>query len=286
MLKYSYFLSFIREDNGVKKINMRKSLALVLISAMLMSFCSCTSTETQNKDTQNEHSQTTMYTENIVEKHNFENGVCKDCGKDWTTCLYEALCVSNGEVPTGHYRERVFAVENGIGDGDTIEITSDGKSFMIHYKTSVVNDICMSYELRFHEDPFGEVEGTMLFDVDFAVYTHYGKFPEYDDMAQICLSTNYCCKPEDLMNAYTNGEIFTGENAFSARYYESLDDVKYYFQGSAGNDMTVEEMFGNSECIDQEKFNAMYLANYMQFQNSINEVLAYYNMSLSDFGIK
>ena len=50
--------------------------------------------------------------------------------------------------------------------------------------------------------------------------------------------------------------------------------------------MTVEEMFGNSECITQEKFNAMYLANYKKFIDSINEVLADYNMSLSDFGIK
>ena len=117
----------------MKLFKMRKSIALVMTVAMLISFCSCSSTETQ-KEEQNEHSQTTMYTENFVEKHVFENGACKDCGKDWTTCLYEALCVSNGTPPTGHYSEREFAVKNGIGDGDTITVTSDGKSFMIYYE--------------------------------------------------------------------------------------------------------------------------------------------------------
>ena len=126
----------------------------------------------------------------------------------------------------------------------------------------------------------------MLFDVDFAIDTHYGKVRDYPDMAQINLLTIYHGKPEDLMNAYSNGEIFSGDDVFSARYYESLGDAKYFFLGSSGNDMTVEEMFAGSDCIDQEKFNAMYMANYKHFLDSINEVLAYYNMSLNDFGIK
>lgn len=270
----------------MKMIKMRKGIALVLTAATLISFCSCNSAETQNENTQSEISRTTMYTENIVEKHVFENGVCKDCGKDWTTCLYEALCVSNGTPPTGHYSEREFAVKNGINDGDTITVTSDGESFMIYYDTAIVNDVSMSYGLRFHEDTFADEPGAMLFDVDFAVKTHYGKVPDYPDMSQIDLLTIYHGKPEDLMDAYTNGEIFSGEDVFSARYYESLGDTKYYFEGSSDNDMTVEEMFRGSDCITQEKFNAMYLANYMQFLTSINEVLAYYNMSLKDFGIK
>ena len=270
----------------MKLFKMKKSVAFVMTVAMLISFCSCSSTETQVEDIQNEHSQTTMYTENIVEKHVFENGVCKDCGKDWTTCLYEALCVSNGTPPTGHYSERKFAVKNGIGDEDTVTITSDGKSFMIYYNTSVVDGISMSYGLRFHEDPFADETGEMLFDVDFAIYAHYGMVRDYPDMAQISLLTIYHGKPEDLMNAYANGEIFSGDDVFSARYYESLDDIKYFFLGSSDNDMTVEEMFGDSDCIDQEKFNAIYMANYKHFLDSINEVLAYYNMSLNDFGIK
>lgn len=270
----------------MKTIKMKRVIALVLIASMLIAVCSCTSAKTQNEHAQNVPSQTTAQKENTAEKHNFENGVCKDCGKDWTACLHEAQRNSNGSYGSGRYRERVFDVKNGIYDGDKIEVTTDGKTFMIYYKTSVVNDISMDYGLRFHEDPFDEENGTMIFDVDFDVYTHYGKVPGYADVAQISLSTTYTGKPEDLMKAYTNGEIFAGEEAFQARYHETLDNTKYYFQGSSDNDMTVEEMFGNSECITREKFNAMYLANYKKFIDSINEALADYNMSLSDFGIK
>lgn len=295
----------------MKKSLLRTTMSLGLGIAMLVSCCSCTAAENETSVTTEEPNVTeettpvesddqTEATSDVeepsdndasggvneygFEKHDFDKGVCKDCGKDWPTLLYEGVCRFSGAEPNGEWRVGNYHVNDGSGPNTNLEIASKGEGFMITYESKVEDDTSYLYTLRVYQDPF-EDEKTMVFAVDFAISTHYNRISDHPDYPQITLTTTYEGNPEDLMKVYESGEIFTGGDDFIA-YYDTGDDRKCYIPTSLDNDMTLEEMFEGEDPITPEEFKSIYLSKYKTFLSYIDEVMVNFNLPLSGYGIK
>lgn len=275
----------------MKRSVLRMSTALVMCIVMLVCYCSC-SEDAKQTAAGNGQTQSADRTDQSVdnaagnaidvefEEHHFENGVCKDCSKDWQTCLYEAFCRYDHTSPNGQYVE--INIEANGGD---MELVSNGDGYMITYESKVENDMQLSYTLRTYKDPFEESSG-YIFAADMSLRTHYNKLSSRPDSPQIVLVSTYEGNSEDLLKACETGDIFKGEEPFTAYFYTDNDGRKYYSPTSKSNDMTLEEMFEGSTLITQEDFNSIYLDNYKDFLTYIDSTLNSFNMSLSDIGIK
>ncbi|MCR4670677.1 MAG: hypothetical protein K5643_05745 [Saccharofermentans sp.] len=295
----------------MRRSALRTSMALALCIAMTVSCCSCmggeetvlttrpkpteVSTSKESKDTtvqtgdQTKESTTTEDTSESsfdygFPKHDFENGVCRECGKNWPTCFYENICQCYGIEPDGKYHEMNVHVNDGSGPNTNLEIWSNGEGFFINYESTVKNDTSYGYTLRAYKDSFDD-EGNLTFAVDFSISTHYNRLEDPKD-PQIVLCTTYECKPEDLMKSYEDGTFFKGQEDFTVYYYTDSVNRKYYCPASHDNEMTLEEMFEGEDPITPEEFKSIYLGLYKTFLSYIDEDMVNFNLPLSGYGIK
>lgn len=267
----------------MRRSALRISTALLLSIAMLIACSSCSGDgkETTGAVSEPEASEVSDSFNGIeFEEHDFDKGVCKDCGKDWQTCLYLDLCNYDHVAPGGSYVEINLPSDDG-----NVELVSNGKGFMLTYDSKIENDVQLSYTLRSYEDSFDD-NGAMVYAVDMSLHTHYNKLVNYPDSPQITFVTTYeCYDPQDIMKAYKTGDIFNNRNPFIA-YYDTDDrDRKSYTPDSYDNDMTLEEMFEGSKLITREEFYSICLDNYKNFLGKIDSTLNNFKLSVSDIGI-
>lgn len=280
----------------MKKSYVLKSAALFLSLTLMSVLCSCKTSddgkkipddetsEEETMESEEESSEAKPSSKEIMEEHVFEDRVCTDCGKTWEECLYESLCAETGKKPDGGYVEISVGASNEIDTGAVVEIAANPDGFLITYESPVKDDMQMSYTLRRYVDDYYPEDSFYAFD--FGISTHFGQVPEYDDMAQIVMATTGKCDPDDLISKCGSGEIFESEEGLYAYYYRELGDRSYYSENSKSNDMTLEEMFGDSEMITIEQFQDIYLKNYGAYLDSIEAVLNYYGLSLNGLGIE
>ncbi len=275
----------------MKRSYVLKSAALFLSLTLMSVLCSCTTPNDGDKISDDEtdeeeimESEDKPSSEGFKGEHVFEDRVCTDCGKTWEECLYESICKETGKKPDGSYAVITVGVSNEIDTGAVVEISANPDGYLIIYDSPIKDDLKMSYTLRRYVDKNYPEDSFYAFD--FSIETHFGKVPGYDDVGQILMGTTGKCDPDDYISECGSGEIFEDEEGLFAYYYRELGDRSYYSPDSNSNDMTLEEMFGDSEMITWEQFRDTYMENYGEYLDSIESILKYYGMSLNDLGIE
>ncbi|MCR5804361.1 MAG: hypothetical protein K6G47_08850 [Clostridia bacterium] len=280
----------------MKRSYVLKSAALFLSLTLMTVICSCRTPNDRDKiqddetdeeetiESEEEKAEVKPSSEEFKGEHVFEDRVCTDCGKTWEECLYESICQEIGKTPDGGYAEKTVGTTNDIDTDAVIEITADPTGFLITYESPIKDDLQMSYTIRRYVDDFDPEYNFYAFD--FSIETHFGQVPDHDDIGQILMGTTGECDPDDYISKCGSGEIFEDEEGLFAYYTKELGDRTYYSPDSKSNEMTLEEMFGDSEMITWEQFQDTYLENYGTYLDSIEGVLNYYGMSLNGLGIE
>lgn len=233
---------------------------------------------------------------NKEEAHHFENGVCTGCGDTWAKALYESGASMYGTKSNGYCS---FSVPV---DGGKVDFSLDERTFLIEYKSNVLNDSQISYCLRTYEkDP-----GTVVYSDDSVEYTYYGQdsktsknapvsdlnidyaymrhFNEAKDEAEYTYFTSYECPADKLMEAYETRSVLTGENAFRFGWYRDFEEYNIY---SASELKKLEiVIFGKESPVTSYTLNQRHMLDYKICFMKIDEALEKLGTSLAEYGIE
>lgn len=256
---------------------MRKRVYVLLVTALLLTIWGCGSKE---------------------HTHQFNNGVCSECGSTWTSNLYEKGVEKYG---CNSYGNSSFYIPV---DDEYVYFSLDERTFLIEYEGAVKDDTRTKYCLRTYIDD----AGTVIYsdeNVEYTIhdsnekpdknapvsdlnidYTYERYFNEEQDSAEYTYLSTYVCPANELVNAYKTKDVLSGEDPFRLLY--SPDYLAYDLYTSsdfARNEVTMNSLFGNKSYITENEFFDMYLSDYERCLSKIDTALAEFGTSLSEYGI-
>lgn len=280
-----------------------KGISMALIAALTVGLAACGAQQEAPKpasqvSVEQSYNDTQETNVSVANAHNFSQGVCTDCGINWTEALYDAGVAKFGGHSDGNC---YFSIQ--VDDGN-VSFSIDKRTFYIEYETDIVDDERTTYTFRTYVDDAGvtiykddKIEYTYHdsnaepdanapvsdLNIDYAIERHFDEAGDYGEYTYL---TSYECPANKLIDMYKSKEILTGERAYALLWYKNFEeDYGYTDSDFEKGDITMEDIFGSNDYMTKDDFYDRYMNDYDRCLKGMNQALNQLGFDLAGYGI-